>query len=52
MNIEKLRATAKAMNEKNVPSEGRYLLMHASQLDALLVKHEATSADFAQPLRL
>jgi hypothetical protein len=47
MNIEKLRATAKAMNEKNVPSEGRYLLMHASQLDALLGETEVTSADFA-----
>jgi len=47
MNIEKLRATAKAMNEKNVPSEGRYLLMHASQLDALLGETEITSADFA-----
>lgn len=47
MNIEKLRATAKAMNEKNVPSEGRYLLMHASQLDALLGETETTSSDFA-----
>jgi len=47
MNIEKLRATAKAMNEKNVPSEGRYLLMHASQLDSLLGETEITSADFA-----
>jgi len=47
MNIDKLRATAKAMNEKNVPSEGRYLLMHASQLDALLGETETTSSDFA-----
>ncbi len=47
MNIEKLRAAAKAMNEKNVPSEGRYLLMHASQLDALLGETEVTSSDFA-----
>jgi N4-gp56 family major capsid protein len=47
MNIEKLRATAKAMNQKNVPSEGRYLLMHASQLDALLGETEITSQDFA-----
>ena len=47
MNIEKLRATAKAMNEKNVPSEGRKLLMHASQLDALLGETEITSQDFA-----
>ena len=47
LNIEKLRATAKAMNEKNVPSEGRNLLMHASQLDALLGETEITSQDFA-----
>lgn len=47
MNIDKLRAAAKAMNEKNVPSEGRHLLMHASQLDALLGQTETTSSDFA-----
>lgn len=47
MNIEKLRATAKALNEKNVPAEGRRLLMHASQLDALLGETEITSQDFA-----
>lgn len=47
MNIDKLRAAAKAMNEKNVPSEGRHLLMHSSQLDALLGETETTSADFA-----
>ena len=47
MNVDKLRATAKAMNEKNVPSEGRYLLMHASQLDALLGTTQVTSSDYA-----
>jgi len=47
MNIEKLRATAKAMNENNVPSENRFMLMHASQLDALLGETEVTSSDFA-----
>lgn len=47
MNIEKLRAAAKALNEKNVPSEGRYLLIHASQLDSLLGETEVTSSDFA-----
>ena len=47
MNIEKLRAAAKAMNENNVPSEGRHLLMHASQLDALLGETEVTSSDYA-----
>jgi hypothetical protein len=47
MNIEKLRAASKALNQKNVPSEGRMLLMHASQLDALLGETETTSSDFA-----
>ena len=47
MNIEKLRAAAKAMNEKNVPSEDSYLLIHASQLDSLLSQTEVTSSDFA-----
>ena len=47
MNVDKLRAAAKALNEKNVPAEGRYLLMHSSQLDALLGETEATSSDFA-----
>tara|TARA_R100001079_G_scaffold93650_1_gene56412 strand:+ start:3342 stop:4175 length:834 start_codon:yes stop_codon:yes gene_type:complete len=47
MNIEKLRAAAKALNEKNVPAEGRHLLMHSSQLDALLGETEVTSSDFA-----
>jgi len=47
MNIEKLRAAAKAMNDNNVPAEGRHLLMHSSQLDALLGETEITSSDFA-----
>lgn len=47
MNIDKLRAAAKALNEKNVPAEGRNLLMHSSQLDALLGETETTSSDFA-----
>lgn len=47
MNIEKIRAAAKALNEKNVPSENRFMLMHASQLDALLGETEVTSSDFA-----
>lgn len=47
MNLAKLRATAKALNEKNVPVEGRNLLMHASQLDALLGETETTSSDFS-----
>jgi len=47
MNIEKLRAAAKALNDKNVPAENRHLLMHSSQLDALLGETEVTSSDFA-----
>lgn len=47
MNVAKLRAAAKALNQKNVPAEDRYLLMHASQLDALLSETETTSSDFA-----
>ena len=47
MNVAKLRAAAKALNEKNVPSEGRHILMHSSQLDALLSETETTSSDFA-----
>ncbi len=47
MNIEKLRAAAKALNDKNVPAEGRHLLMHSSQLDAMLGETEITSSDFA-----
>lgn len=47
MNIDKLRAAAKALNDNNVPAEGRHLLMHSSQLDALLGETEVTSSDFA-----
>ena len=47
MNIAKLRAAAKALNEKNVPAEGRHILMHSSQLDALRSETEVTSSDFA-----
>lgn len=47
MNIEKLRASAKALNENNVPASDRFMLMHASQLDALLGETEVTSSDFA-----
>jgi hypothetical protein len=47
MNIEKLRAAAKALNDKNVPAENRHLLVHSSQLDAMLGETEISSADFA-----
>jgi hypothetical protein len=47
MNIEKIRATAKVMNTNNVPTGDRYLLIHASQLDAMLGETEITSQDYA-----
>ena len=47
MNIEKLRAAAKALNDKNVPAENRHLLVHSSQLDSMLGETEISSADFA-----
>ena len=47
MNIEKIRATAKVMNTNNVPTGDSYLLIHASQLDAMLGETEITSQDYA-----
>lgn len=46
MNIEKLRETARILNTKNVPAEGRTLVMHAEQLDSLLGTTQVTSTDF------
>jgi len=47
LNIEKLREAKKIMDQKNVPSEGRTMLIHANSLSALLGETEVTSADFA-----
>jgi len=47
LNIEKLREAKKIMDQKNVPSEGRTMLIHANSLSALLGLTEVTSADFA-----
>ena len=47
LNIAKLRAAKKIMDQKNVPSEGRTMLIHANSLSALLGLTEVTSADFA-----
>ena len=47
LNIEKLREAKKLMDQKNVPSEGRTMLIHANSLSALLGETEVTSADFA-----
>jgi len=47
LNIEKLREAKKILDQKNVPSEGRSMLIHANSLSALLGETEVTSADFA-----
>lgn len=47
LNIEKLREAKKIMDQKNVPAEGRTMLIHANSLSALLGETEVTSADFA-----
>ena len=47
LNIEKLREAKKIMDQKNVPSDGRTMLIHANSLSALLGETEVTSADFA-----
>jgi hypothetical protein len=46
LNIEKLRAAKKLLDGKNVPMEGRSILIHANSLSALLGETEVTSADF------
>src|SRR5210317_1134222 len=47
MNLEKLMAAKKALDTKNVPAEGRCMLIHANGLSALLDETELTSSDFA-----
>lgn len=46
LNIDKLRAAKKLLDGKNVPMEGRSILIHANSLSALLGETEVTSADF------
>lgn len=46
LNVAKLRAAKKAMDAKNVPAEGRTMLVHANNLDSLLAETEVTSSDF------
>ena len=46
LNVAKLRATKKAMDAKNVPAEGRVIIAHANNMDALLAETEVTSSDF------
>lgn len=46
MNVAKMRAAKKALDAKNVPAEGRILVMHANSLDSLLGETEVTSSDY------
>ena len=46
LNVAKLRAAKKAMDAKNVPAEGRCMVVHANNLDSLLAETEVTSSDF------
>lgn len=46
LNVAKLRAAKKAMDAKNVPAEGRVIIAHANNMDALLAETEVTSSDF------
>lgn len=46
MNVAKMRAAKKALDAKNVPAEGRFLVMHANSLDSLLGETEVTSSDY------
>lgn len=47
LNLAKLLAAKKALDAKNVPAEGRCMLIHANGLSALLDETELTSSDFA-----
>jgi len=46
MNISKLREAAKILNTKNVPSEGRNIIIHANSLASMLEQTSVTSSDF------
>jgi hypothetical protein len=47
LNLAKLLAAKKALDAKNVPAEGRCMIIHANGLAALLDETELTSSDFA-----
>ena len=47
MNLAKLLAAKKALDVKNVPAEGRCMIIHANGLSALLDETELTSSDFS-----
>ena len=46
LNVAKLRATKKALDAKNVPADGRCVIIHANSLDSLLSETSVTSSDF------
>jgi hypothetical protein len=46
MNIAKLREAAKILNTKNVPSDGRHIIIHANSLASMLEQTSVTSSDF------
>jgi hypothetical protein len=46
LNVAKLRAAKKTLDAKNVPAEGRTILVHANNLSSLLSETEVTSSDF------
>jgi N4-gp56 family major capsid protein len=47
LNLAKLLAAKKALDAKNVPADGRCMVIHANGLAALLDETELTSSDFA-----
>ena len=46
LNVAKLRAAKKTLDAKNVPAEGRTIIVHANNLSSLLSETEVTSSDF------
>jgi len=46
MNIAKLREAAKILNTKNVPADGRHIIIHANSLASMLEQTSVTSSDF------
>jgi hypothetical protein len=46
MNIAKLREAAKILNAKNVPADGRHIIIHANSLASMLEQTSVTSSDF------
>lgn len=46
LNVAKLRAAKKTLDAKNVPAEGRTIIVHANNLSSLLSETAVTSSDF------